>query len=101
MKRLALLLPVLILACVDGSDPTEVATFASDPAFVAVPEGGPAQYCKEAAPEEFFNACTVCAANGSDSPIGDTRICACKTIMAGFFGPPEYDSFGACMNDWK
>jgi hypothetical protein len=61
----------------------------------------PAQYCKVAAPPEFYNACVVCAAHGSPGPIGDTKICACKTIMAGFFGPPPYKSFGECMQDWK
>ena len=61
----------------------------------------PAQYCKVAAPPQFFNACTVCAAQGSPGPIGDTRTCACKTIMSGFFGTPPYKSFGECMRDWK
>jgi hypothetical protein len=61
----------------------------------------PAQYCKEYAPPEFFNACVVCAANGSFEPAGDGRICMCKTIMSGFFGPPPYESFGECMQDFK
>jgi hypothetical protein len=100
MKRLALLLPVLLLSC-DGPTPAEVVTDQVEAQFVAVPDGGPAQYCKTAAPEQFFNACTVCAAQGSDAPIGETRTCACKTIMSGFFGPPPYKNFGECMQDWK
>lgn len=61
----------------------------------------PAQYCKAAAPPEFFNACVVCAAHGSPGPAGDGPICICKTIMSGFFGPPAFKSFGECMNELK
>lgn len=61
----------------------------------------PAQYCKVVAPPQFVNACTVCAAQGSPGPIGDTKACACKTIMSGFFGTPPYSSFGECMKAWK
>lgn len=100
MKRLLLFLPVLFLAC-EQSVPTDPdAARPGVPQFTAIAEP-PAQYCKEAAPEQFFNACTVCAAQGSDGPIGDTKTCACKTIMDGFFGPPPYQSFGECMLDWK
>jgi hypothetical protein len=111
MKRLALFLPILLLSC-DGPTPAEVVTDQVEVQFAAVvtdqvevqsavPDGGPAQYCKTAAPEQFFNACTVCAAQGSLGPIGETRTCACKTIMSGFFGPPPYRNFGECMQDWK
>jgi len=61
----------------------------------------PAQYCKVAAPPQFFNACVVCAAHGAPGPMGDGRICWCKTIMSGFFGPPPFKSFGECMAAMK
>lgn len=77
-----------------------VLSFASALVAQAIDEP-PAQYCKAVAPPQFFNACVVCAANGSPGPIGDTKICACKTIMAGFLGTPPYESFGECMQDWK
>src|SRR5215210_1497311 len=61
----------------------------------------PAQYCKVTAPPQFFNACVVCAAHGSPAPAGDGRICICKTIMSGFFGPPPFKSMGECMKAFK
>lgn len=108
MKHLLLVLPLLVLlACQGSSGPTELDEAAlsgsepllSGPLFTPVPK--PAQYCKVAAPPEFFNACTVCAAHGSPGPAGDGRICICKTIMSGFFGPPPFSSFGECMKTFK
>ena len=61
----------------------------------------PAQYCKAAAPPQFFNACVVCAAHGAPGPYGDGRICICKTIMSGFGGSPPFESFGECMKAMK
>jgi len=70
-------------------------------AAFAASDDSPAQYCKQAAPPQFFNACVVCAAHGSLGPYGDGRICICKTIMSEFGGPPPFKSFGECMQALK